>query len=203
MRILFDTDAFCKLSISNLLTDAVNILGVDLKECGRLPALPYMLRRGRLNKSFGEDLCDKLILIAESIPIVDQASNKWLDLLTDIHDIDPGEAQILSVAAESGLLVLTGDKRALRSINNIREFTEALAGRIVVLEAILIALCNRHGNEYVRQRIQAVSSLDIMINICFSPTNSDPQEALLSYYRSLTAELKTLVLWNPNSRGGI
>ena len=202
MRVLFDTDAFCKLSISNLLTDAVNILGVDLKECGRLPALLYMLRRGRLRKSLGEESSDNLIPVAESIPIVDQASDKWLDLLTSVHDIDPGEAQLMALAAESGLLIVTGDKRALRSIKNIQQFTEALAGRIVVLEAILIALCDKHGNDYVRQRVQAVSSLDTMIGICFSPVNSDPREGLVSYYRNLTEELNKLVLWNPNSIGG-
>ena len=46
MRLLLDTDAFCILAASGLLHDAVDLLGMDLAVCGRLPALPHMLRKG-------------------------------------------------------------------------------------------------------------------------------------------------------------
>ena len=52
---MIDTDAFCKLGTADLLTDAIGVLGVDIGECGRLAALPYMLRRGRLRRAFGDD----------------------------------------------------------------------------------------------------------------------------------------------------
>ena len=103
MRLLIDTDAFCKLAVGGLLHDALNLLSVDLIECGRLPALPYMLRKGRLRRLFGEDLCDKLIPLAESIPVADQPSNSWLDKLIDIHTIDPGEAQIMAAALPASM----------------------------------------------------------------------------------------------------
>ena len=40
-RLLVDTDAFCKLGVAGLLTDAIGVLGVTVENCGRLAALPY------------------------------------------------------------------------------------------------------------------------------------------------------------------
>lgn len=45
MNLLIDTDAFCKLAVSDLLREAVRVLGVELRECGRLAALPQRARR--------------------------------------------------------------------------------------------------------------------------------------------------------------
>ncbi len=36
MKLLFDTDAFCKLGIASLLEDVAHIFGATLQECGRL-----------------------------------------------------------------------------------------------------------------------------------------------------------------------
>jgi hypothetical protein len=72
MKLLVDTDAFCKLAVSGLLLDAVSLLGADLTECGRLPALPYMLRKGRLRRAFGPEACDALIPLTDKAPVVVQ-----------------------------------------------------------------------------------------------------------------------------------
>lgn len=203
LRLLVDTDAFCKLAVGGVLNDALGLLGADLSECGRLPALPHMLRRGRLRRVFGTEACDALIPVAEALPVAVQPSDAWLDRLTPFETIDPGEAQILASAAESGLVIVSGDKRALRALKDAAGFADALAGRIVVLEAILIALCDRIGPDEVRQRIQVLAASDRVVQVCFSTENpDDPRDALLSYYRSLAGELAPLVLWNPRSGGG-
>ena len=36
MRILIDTDAFCKLATGRVLNDSLGLLGADLTECGRV-----------------------------------------------------------------------------------------------------------------------------------------------------------------------
>lgn len=201
MRLLIDTDAFCKLAFGGLLHDAVNLLGADLPECGRLPALPYMLRRGRLRRVFGPEACDQLIPIAGGLPVAVQPGHVWLDKLTPVQDIDPGEAQIYAAAAETGMMVISGDKRALRAIRSIDGFPSALAGRVVVLEAILLALCDRLGSDEIRRRLRALFEWDKVVSICFSAHNQSPPDALSSYYQSLVAELVPLVLWNPRPEG--
>ena len=202
MRLLVDTDAFCKLAVGDLLTDAVGLLGADLSECGRLPALPYMLRRGRLRDLFGAEACDAMMPAADLMPLAVRPSDAWLDRLAPIPAIDPGEAQLFAAAAEAGLVVVSGDKRALRALKNVPGFAGALAGRIVVLEAILLALCRELGPDEVRRRVRPLLASDKMVQVCFSTGNPDPNEALESYYEILVAELGPLVLWNPRLGGG-
>lgn len=200
MKLLIDTDVFCKLGVVGLLEQAVNLLGADLTDCGRLPALPYMLRKGTLRRAYGRGHCDTLIPIAEAVPIAVPPNKAWLEKLTPVHAIDPGEAQIFAAAAEGRLLTLSGDKRALRALKNIAGFADALEGRIVGLEAILVALCDKLGPGVVREHVEPLAGFDKLIQVCFSEGNPDPREPLLLYHQSLADEVRPLTLWHP--RGG-
>lgn len=202
MRLLLDTDAFCKLSVGGVLRDSVLLLGSDLLDCGRLPALPYMLRKGRLRSLYGPAACEAMLPVAERMPIAPQPSHStWLDKLTPVPAIDPGEAQIFAAAADTRLVIVSGDKRALRALRKIDGYPEALAGRIVVLEAVLLALCDHLGSEIVRMRMQPLVNSDNVVKVCFSTSTADPRVGLLSYYSSLVTELVPLILWKPE-RGG-
>jgi hypothetical protein len=197
MKLLVDTDAFCKLGVAALLPDAALIFGSTPADCGRLPALPRMLRRGGLRKRFGAESCDALIPTAEAMSIVPDADTAWLDKFVAAEGIDPGEAQLLAISAEQGIPILSGDKRALRVVKSVDGLAAAIAGRVVVMEAILLALCDQLGTTEVRRRLAAISGQDVMIDICFSSSNADPREALRSYSKSLAAEVEPLVLWVP------
>lgn len=197
MKLLFDTDAFCKLGIASLLQDVAQIFGAQLQECGRLYALPFMLRKGRLRSLFGGPACDALIPVANALPVMPDPSVAWLEKLTAIEAIDPGEAQIFAVAAERGHPFLSGDKRALIALKNIGDFITVLDGRVVILEAILLALCDRLGQEEMRLRVAPLAAVDRMVEVCFSSGNPDPSTALMSYYRALEMELAPLKLWDP------
>jgi hypothetical protein len=197
MKLLFDTDAFCKLGIASLLQDVAQIFGAQLQECGRLYALPFMLRKGRLRSLFGGSACDALIPVADVIPVMPDPSVAWLEKLTAIEAIDPGEAQVFSVAAERGHPLLSGDKRALIALKNIGDFITVLDGRVVILEAVLLALCDRLGQEEMRLRVAPLAAVDRMVAVCFSSGNPDPSTALMSYYQALEGELVPLRLWNP------
>lgn len=201
MKLLVDTDAFCKLGVAGFLQDAAHIFRAGLQECGRLPALPHMLRKGRLRNLYGAEACDALIRVADAMPVVHQPSVTWLDKLTPVDTIDPGEAQIFAAAAELGLIVVSADKRALRAVKNVQGFADALAGRIAVLEAVLLALCDQLGHEEVRQKIAPLAALDKVLKVCFSHGNPDPGATLLSYHRTLEADVEPLVLWDPRVGG--
>lgn len=202
MRALLDSDTFCKLAISGLLRESLRLLGTEVSECARLPALPYMLRRGQLRRLFGETACDAILPLAETIPVVPQPTNRWLDVLVPVSDIDPGEAQLLAAAAETTAVLISADKRALRAIKSVPDLPEALAGQIVTVEAVLLALCDFLGVDEVRRKVQALMAIDKVVRACFSPEDADPRKGLRSYQRSLTDEVSPLILWEPQQGGG-
>ncbi len=197
MRLILDSDVFCVLGSAGLLRDTVDLFGLKPSDCGRLPALPYMLRRGRLRRSLGAEACEELLALADEFPVIAVPGSVWLDRLALVEAIDPGEAQIFALAADHGLIVVSGDKRALRALRLIDGYPEALRQRVVILEAVLLALCARLGSDEVGRRCQPLMSLDQVVRICFSPSNAEPIEALWSYHRTLSAELQPLELWSP------
>lgn len=202
MKLLIDTDAFCKLAVADLLREAVRVLGAELRECGRLPALPHMLRRGRLRRRYGEDACESMLNIVGNLPSVPQPTADWLDPLAPIQAIDPGEALILAAAAESGAMVVSGDKRALEALKDLEAHRDALAGRIVVLEALLLTLCRGLGTGTVRHRVRPLVALDRVVRVCFSSEGADPEEGLQSYLKDLQKVVSPLILWDPHSGAG-
>lgn len=151
MRLLVDSDAFCKLAASGLLSDALALFDTELREAGRLAALPFMLRRGSLPRTYGLTTCSQCIPVAEQMPVVGDPVGPWLERLAPITAIDPGEAILFAAAASRGLPIITGDMRALRALAAMEGFPEALAGRIVVLEALLLALSRHIGVNAVRE----------------------------------------------------
>jgi hypothetical protein len=201
MQLLIDSDAFCKLGIAGLLGDVPCLFGMDLRNCRRLPALPHMLRRGRIRRLYGTASCDALLSTVETVAAISSPSDQWLDRLAHIPAMDPGEALLFASAAESGHLVLTGDKRAILALKEAPGFPETLSGRIVVLEAVLLGLCDLHGPELIRQRVEPLAASDTVIEVCFSSGNPDPPGAILSYFTALAREVAPLVLWNPRPEG--
>lgn len=199
MRLLVDTDAFCKLGAADLLSDAASQFGVGLEACERLPALPHMLRRGRLRKRLGEAHADHLLALSERLPVLSGAESAWLEQLVGIPDIDPGELQLFAAVASGGRMLVSGDKRALRAVSAVPGLVPALSGRIVVVEAVLIALCQSRGIEVVRQRLQPAMVLDGSLRLCFS--SPDPMVGLRSFFEGLIAEVAPLVLWVPPGGG--
>ena len=195
MRLLLDSDVFCKLGVGKLLDDTLVVLGAGIGDCGRLPALPYMLRKGRLPKTYGAEACLGLVAVAKKMKPIPAPQATWLDRLTSVQAIDAGEAQLFALAAQDSLIVATGDKRALLALKDIDGYPAALAGRIVVLEAILLALCARLGPAEVRRRLGSLTASDATLKVCFSASNPDPRTGLESYYRSLVDEVRPLRLW--------
>jgi len=199
MKVLVDTDAFCKLGLAGLLADAVAILGAQLTDCHRLAALPHMLRRGSVPRRFGEDNCRSLLTTAEAMLPLEPSTGPWLGRFVPAPGIDPGEAQLFSAAADETLMVLSGDKRALRAVRTVQGAPEALSGLMVTLEAVLIALHDSIGADALRTRVGPLRAFDTTVGICFSDGTPDPRAALWSYYNSLASEVAPLTLWRPPS----
>ena len=197
--LLIDTDAFCKLGVAGILSDAGRVFDVELHDFRRLPALTYMLRKGRLRTVYGEEACDSLILIAAGISVLNEPSLTSLDKLTQLEEIDPGEVQLFAAASESHAMVLTGDKRSLRVLKEVEGIGDLLNGRIAVFEAVLIALLDVLGDEQLRRNVSPLMESDKVTGVCFSKNNPDPGKCLISYYTELVKEVSPLVLWNPRA----
>jgi hypothetical protein len=203
MRLLVDNDFVCKLGVVGLLAPLLAWLGVDVSECGRLPALPHMLGRGKLPRKYGEAACASVIPMARAMGLVPTASTAWLERLTDVPNIDPGEVQLFASAAEHSLTVATADKRALVALAKVDGFAEPLAGRIMTFEAALLVLCRELGDDHVRAAVQPLKQAsDGTVQICFSDGNPNPRDGLVSYFDGLKREAAPLVLWDPASREG-
>lgn len=199
MKLLLDSDAFGKLGIAGLLESAASALGCTLAECARLPALPSMLRRGRLRTQLGDARADALIPVADSIPAVPRSESRWLDVLARIPGVDPGEAQLLAATADHGLLLLSGDKRAMNALAGQTTIVEALSGRIVVVDAIVIELCDTLGAEHVRALIAPAVAIDTALRIAFGSQRDTPVELLRANLDDLAKTAPRELLWLPTS----
>lgn len=197
MKLLVDTDAFCKLGVATLLCDAISVFGAGLSECGRLPALPYMLRRGSLTRRYGTSTCNSLNALVDTTTVCPLPSAALLDQLVSNDGLDPGEAQLMACAAEFGVPVISGDKRAVRALKNTPSLHAALAERVVVLEAILLLLCEQLGLDELRRRVAPLVPHDKSVRVCLSAGVSEPTVALRSYYSNLAQEARPLLLWRP------
>lgn len=194
-QLLVDTDAFCKLAAADLLDEVLALLGVNRAQCAVLPALPYMLDRGRLRKRYGDFQSDRLRKFAGEFPVAPDSSLKWLDALTAESSIDPGEAQLFALAAEHGIRILTGDKRALEALAKVYGIHPHLSGNVVTLEAVLTGMAEQMPDEQLRQKGSVLGQHDQMAKAVFASVGSDLGEALHSYLRDVESRAKPLRLW--------
>ena len=195
LRLLIDTDAFCKLAAAGLLDDVLAFFGVTRAECARLPALSPMLQRGHLRNRYGEAESDRLRAIAQTFSKMPEPSTEWLDTFSAVPAIDPGEAQIYALAAERGLMVLTGDKRALKALGSLTAAHPRLNGNIVTLEAALLGLVGRLTDPVLRAHGKILAEYDQMAKAVFSSAGSSLDEALKSYVRHIEIQVQPLTLW--------
>lgn len=204
-RLLVDTDVFAKLGIAGLLDQLYELFGVSIDDCGRLPALQHMLRRGALPALHGKEPCERLVPIAESMSLAPGASTSWLARLANVPQIDPGEALLFASAAEHGLIVVTGDKRSVIAAAKVEGMAEALDRRVASMEAVLLGLCRQLGRENVRNAVRPLVAIedrkDKMVRVCFSDGNPDPESALQSYFSDLKRNVAPLVLWELPDEG--
>jgi hypothetical protein len=155
-----------------------------------------MLRRGALAQRLGQRAAE-LERLASTIGVAPEPGAAWLDrILAAPAQFDPGEAQLLALAAEhAGVFLITGDKRAVEGIRTVDGLAEALRGRIVTIEAAFITLCGTHGVSEVKNRAASVLDLDASLRACFS--SADSLEGLKNYQATLAARVPAGLLWTP------
>lgn len=195
MRLLLDTDAFVKLGCGGIVGDLAAALGTDLAGCRRLPALPYMLRRGRLAARLGCARCRDLLALVGQVRAAPAPDPLWLDRMSSIPSLDPGEVHLLAVAAcaPKGVLLACGDKRAMAALPRVCGLCRALAGRLVTLEMATIMVCEAIGLDQLLTRMTNALDLDTTLAVCLR--SGDALAGLRSYHRDLVASSQPSVFY--------
>ena len=83
-------------------------------------------------------------------------------------ELDSGESQLLAILVNRGLkLLLTGDKRAIRAIENLA-CGQLPPNSVGCLEQFIATLVGRLGLETLRQRVCSEPSVDRALTTCFA-----------------------------------
>lgn len=183
IELFVDNDVVIKCSCYRLLshiksagggTPSVGILGA-----ARFVVMKYLARRGKIrDRVAAQAAFDNYLESALEL----EPTREELTTATGIEeealklglDLDGGESQLCAMALHRGsALVLTGDKRAIMAIEQIRASRNALSaleGRIVCLEQAMSGIAERIGPAATRAAVCAEPDVDITISICFECT---------------------------------
>lgn len=118
--------------------------------------------------------------------------------------LDAGESQLCSIVAARGILtVQTGDKRAVRSLEQLVDAISALSpvrGRVQCLEQIVLALLVEADSvETLSDRVCGEPDVDKTLSICFGCYSRTPAgyaavvECLESYIAALRADAPRMI----------
>jgi hypothetical protein len=191
--LLVDNDALLLLAGAQMLDHTLQLMQMSSQSTFRLSSLPHMLAGRRLKSTYAPLVLDRTALACQSLGAWQQAiPDEILQPLIDVPDIDEGDAILLaSLAQQSGLLLATGDKRALIAVAtnpNLIAIRGQVAGRVVCFEAILSRLVETLGVVAVGEAFDLFPEHK-SLQIHFSPAKRQNQhyclQSLASYRRDL------------------
>jgi hypothetical protein len=194
MVVLADNDIIFKLARCRLLNYLRAWLGCPPCEIRVLPALKAIGRK----KLADDD--DALAVFEEFLSHVDVIPSADFSILARYAALDIGEQQLLAVftASENATLV-SGDKRALRTIATLAQRDEVLAkrlaGRVECLESVLLGLIDAYGFVAVNRGAYVGRDSDGVLKLAFGPrrTQTHAQDALRSWLADLRSDVGFVV----------
>lgn len=167
--LLVDVDAFCKLAHWKILPHLSKLLGIPWQNIATISSLRFRARRALAKpdgKLFRNTEAAKLVLeTMELLGQLDEPSPETLALFEGVPQIDVGEAILLSlVADEPSLHILTGDKKALRSLAS-HECANLVSGRVITLEQIMLLCLERMGESWFKKHVCPFKEIDTSIRV--------------------------------------
>jgi hypothetical protein len=199
-----DVDILLKLAACELLGDLEELLAADRSEVRVLGTAIYKIRQLGKKGVYPERVISVAIRFcedhAEMPALSDTASAESLAAMG--AGMDAGEVILFSSALENaGSRVVTGDKRALRTLGNLGEehdLVRRLRGRIVCFEELLLRVLDAHGFDYLCKHCHAGMAYDGVLRLAFrSGLATDQAEALAgihSAWRALNCETSGLLV---------
>jgi hypothetical protein len=205
MMAAVDNDIVLKGACYRLLPDVCGA-GAEVArgDIGVLSSCRYVVK-GRIERDYSlNDVPGVLAALApflESVTALDPTEDEQrmaADLEVGAQELgvplDAGESQLCALVVERSIpALLTGDKRAIRAMDQLLETYGWLAqvcGRVKCLEQLVMGLIAPTGVDALRTRICCEPGVDKALDICFScsgahPGESSIRECLLSYIHEL------------------
>jgi hypothetical protein len=189
-----DTDIILKLIAFGLLEQALAALGVTSKqEVYVTPEAASKCRRSKYYRTdFRQQVLNEALEFLKHVTIInDPGDPDELNQLRDIEEegIDAGETTLfLATKGVADFILITGDKRALRTLTNnflSAELHNRHIGRICCLETILLRVIQTVGFAAVHHKLLGGQQCDIAIKNALRDGNATEAE--------FTAELERLV----------
>lgn len=202
-----DNDLFVLFAGANILEELIEAVGFDRQATRRLRPLPQMLERGPLARRLPTGLRQRALAWCSTIAGIEEApSPKLVDRLVLLEDLDPGEAVLFALAAETdGSLVGTCDRRACRALGraqNLGDVRGRLKGKVVCLEASLKALLKRMEFSELAEALTTIREHNQTLRVLLAQGAATSREsfeiALSSYLKDLAYEAGDLLWrWSP------
>jgi hypothetical protein len=203
-QVALDNDVILKLARYRLLQELADLLHAR-GDGGVLGAAPYVVR-DRLKKSVpsgevpaAEEALDAFFASVERLEPSDEEEMFAAELeelaAREFLDLDAGESQLCAIVV-SRLFerLLTGDKRAIRALDQLTRGDQRLAhvrGRVACLEQTMVSLA-AGTLAAIREAVCSAPDADTSLRICFQCSSADFSEAtcgdgLSSYVEDLRA----------------
>ena len=185
-----DNDVLIKLAAFELLTPSVRLLQTRFGALAVLPTAHYVVRKRsavlglvQLNREW-----PKFAVLSAAPDMTN------LDRLSQVFQIDDGEALLIAAAcAESDLILATGDKRCLTALAAdpaLRDVVARIAGRVLSFEQIIVALLDSEHAPLTCSNLCRLPVIDHAVHAVTGGTRKTPDELRLgfaSYIRDLQA----------------
>lgn len=197
--LLIDADALSKLAHWNLLAEVVHATNAEWSQSATFGSLLHRSRRsiekpdGKLFRS--AEAAGRAVSALKMMLPLPEVNASELSWVQGVSAIDPGEALLIAVARrEASARILTGDKRALRALANLeRSVWMPVAGKVILVEQVLLSCLNRHGIEWLRERVCPAFDFDKTVEIVMGSRCDTPTEAVRDGLTSYIREIRDIV----------
>lgn len=195
---LLDSDAAKCLCQYLLIEDLAIALGIDLTNFAVLPQLRFQLHLANDSKALKKlgsaeavTSARKLIESANEVVVLVQSANYLL--LANRPDIDEGElALFAALCDDASRRLVTGDKRALIALSQIKDVLSFTWYQIMCLEEAIAILTCHYGHDHVSARVRRRPDVNLALSIAFGRTMANDaagtKNGLRSYLGALNGD---------------
>ena len=190
-----DTDILLKLIAFGLLKQALAALGVtSAKEVYVTPEAASKCRASKRERTgFRQEVLNQALdYLKQMTTITQPGDTDELNQLLDLDDegIDAGEtALFLATKDQSEFILITSDKRALRTLTNnflSQELHHRHLGRVLCLESILLLLIKHKGFPAIRLQLLAGLNYDMAVRNALRDGDATEEEFIAALNRYVT-----------------